>query len=123
MSVSTVTKDQFKQFVSSLIGSGQKVVGVQAKNDKFAFGDLKNADDLRLDYDVTILSPRKYILPPKETLLSFEVGGKSQSVEPAFGAESLWARAQPPPVRCTLCWAFLNFNEHLVLLALFSIVN
>ena len=50
-------------------------------------------------------------------------GGKSQSVEPAFGAESLWARAQPPPVRCTLCWALLNFNEHLVLLALFSIVN
>jgi len=81
MSVSTVTKDQFKQFVSSLIGCGQKVVGVQAKNDKFAFGDLKKADDLRLDYDVTVLSPRKYVLPPKEALLSFEVGGNSQSVQ------------------------------------------
>lgn len=81
MSVSTVTKDQFKQFVTSLIGSEQTVVGVQAKNDKFAFGELKNADDLRLDYDVTILSPRKYLLPPKETLLSFEVGGESQSVQ------------------------------------------
>lgn len=81
MSVSTVTKDQFKQFVSSLIGSEQTVVGVQAKNDKFAFGELKNADDLRLDYDVTILSPRKYLLPPKETLLSFKVGGDSQSIQ------------------------------------------
>lgn len=81
MSVSTVTKDQFKQFVTSLIDSEQTVVGVQAKHDKFAFGELKNADDLRLDYDVTILSPRKYVLPQKETLLSFNVGGESQSVQ------------------------------------------
>ncbi len=81
MSVSTVTKEQFKSFVSSLISSEQKVVGVQAKGDKFAFGELKNADDLRLDYDVTILPPKKYMLPQKETLLSFEVGGDSQSVQ------------------------------------------
>jgi len=80
MSVSTVTKEQFKQFVSSLIGSDQTVVGVQAKNDKFAFGELTNADDLRLDYDVSILSPRKYVLPQKEVLLSFKVGGDSQTV-------------------------------------------
>ncbi len=81
MSVSTVTKEQFKQFVSSLIGSEQQVVGVQAKADKFAFGELKNADDLRLDYDVTILPPKKYVLPQKETLMSFQVGGDSQSIQ------------------------------------------
>lgn len=83
MSVSTVTKDQFESFVSALIGTEQKVIGVQAKNDKFAFGELKNAGDLRLDYDVTILSPRKYVLPQKEQLLSFKVGGDSQSVQQA----------------------------------------
>ena len=81
MSVSTVTKEQFKQFVSALIDAEQSVVGVQAKGDKFAFGELKNADDLRLDYDVTILPPKKYVLPQKEVLLSFEVGGDSQSVQ------------------------------------------
>lgn len=81
MSVSTVTKDQFKSFVTALIASDQRVVGVQAKNDKFAFGDLTNADDLRLDYDVTILPPKKYMLPQKEALLQFEVGGNSQSVQ------------------------------------------
>ena len=81
MSVSTVTKEQFKQFVSSLIGSEQRVIGVQAKADKFAFGELKNADDLRLDYDVTILPPKKYVLPQKEALMSFEVGGDSQSIQ------------------------------------------
>lgn len=80
MSVSTVTKDQFKSFVSVLLGTDQTIVGVQAKNDKFAFDELKNADDLRLDYDVTILSPRKYVLPQKEALLQFKVGGEMQTV-------------------------------------------
>lgn len=83
MSVSTVAKDQFKSFVTALIGTDQKVVGVQAKNDKFAFDELKHADDLRLDYDVTILSPRKYMLPPKEDLLTFKVGGDAHSVQQA----------------------------------------
>ncbi|MCI0498421.1 MAG: 4Fe-4S dicluster domain-containing protein [Planctomycetales bacterium] len=80
MSVSTVSKEQFRSFVAALIGSEQTVVGVQAKNDKFAFGPLRRAEDLRLDYDVTILSPRKYLLPPKETLLNFQVAGDSQTV-------------------------------------------
>ena len=44
MSVSTLTKEQFKSFVSALIDSDQNVIGVQAKNDKFAFGELKNAE-------------------------------------------------------------------------------
>lgn len=81
MSANTVSKDQFKQFVAALIQSDQKVVGVQAKGDRFIFDDLKNADALRLDYDVTILSPRKYVLPQKEHLLQFEVGGDYQSVQ------------------------------------------
>lgn len=81
MSVNTVSKDQFKQFVAAMIQSDQRVVGVQAKGDRFAFDDLKTADALRLDYDVSILSPRKYVLPQKETLLQFEVGGDCQSVQ------------------------------------------
>lgn len=80
MSVNTVTKDQFKSFVAALLDSDQKVVGVQAKGDKFAFGELTCADALRLDYDVTILPPKKYMLPQKEALMSFEVAGAAQTV-------------------------------------------
>jgi len=82
MSVSTVTKDQFESFVAALVDSDQKVIGVQAKDDKFAFGELTDADKLRLDYDVTILPPKKYMLPQKETLMSFEVAGAAQTVQP-----------------------------------------
>ena len=83
MSVNTVSKDQFRQFVAALIQSNSRVVGVQARGDRFVFDDLKTPDALRLDYDVTILSPRKYVLPQKETLLQFEVGGRCQSVQQA----------------------------------------
>lgn len=83
MSLKTVTKDQFKAFVSALIESDQKVIGVQAKADKFVFGELTDADALRLDHDVTILPPKKYMLPQKETLLNFQVAGDSKSVQAA----------------------------------------
>lgn len=81
MSVSTVTKEQFKAFVSALVGTDQTVVGVQAKDDKFVFGELTDADTLCLDYDTTILPPKKYMLPQKETLMSFEVAGAAQTVQ------------------------------------------
>lgn len=81
MSVNTISKDQFRQFVAALIQSPQKVVGVQARGERFVFDDLKDPNALRLDYDVTILSPRKYVLPQKEVLLQFEVGGNCQSVQ------------------------------------------
>ena len=81
MSVSTVTKEQFKSFVAALIDSDQQVVGVQAKGDRFAFSDLTDAEALCLDYDVTILPPKKYVLPQKEALLNFEVGGACETVK------------------------------------------
>ena len=52
----------------------QKVIGVQAKGDRFAFAPLMKAADLRLDYDVTILPPKSYLQPSKETILSFKTG-------------------------------------------------
>lgn len=71
MTLKTLTKDQFKEFVSKLIASN-RVVGVKDKEKKFfVYDDLNNADELRLDYDVTYLSPRKYFQPPRETLLKF----------------------------------------------------
>ncbi|MHC5136305.1 MAG: 4Fe-4S dicluster domain-containing protein, partial [Planctomycetota bacterium] len=82
MSVSTVTKEQFKSFVAALVDSDQNVVGVQAKDDKFAFGELTDANALRLDYDVTILPPKKYMLPQREALMNFEVAGAAESVQP-----------------------------------------
>jgi ferredoxin len=73
MSVKKLKKDVFGQFINELIRT-VKVIGVQAKADKFDFGPLSSADDLRLDYDVTLQPPKKYFLPPVETLVTYEVG-------------------------------------------------
>ncbi len=79
MSIKKLSKEEFNKLVGTLIASDDKVVGVQAKDDKFAFGPLESADDLRLDYDVTLLPPRKYVLPQVETLMTFEADGSYKS--------------------------------------------
>ncbi len=78
MSVKKIAKSDFTSFVDALIRT-EKVVGVQAKGDRFDFAPLESAQDLRLDYDVTLQPPKKYFLPPAEVLLTYEVGGPYQS--------------------------------------------
>jgi sulfhydrogenase subunit beta (sulfur reductase) len=72
-------KEVFKKFVDSMLSGGTKVVGVQAKGERFAFGPLKAAEDLRLDYDVTILPPKKYFTPQVDKLMTFKVGDGFES--------------------------------------------
>ena len=67
-----------QSFVDALIRT-ENVIGVQAKGDRFDFAPLESAQDLRLDYDVTLQPPKKYFLPPTEVLLTFEVGGAYKS--------------------------------------------
>jgi sulfhydrogenase subunit beta (sulfur reductase) len=86
MSIKKIAKGDFAGFVEAMIKK-QKVIGVQAKGDRFDFAPLESAKDLRLDYDVSLQPPgRKVFLPPAEVLLTFEVGGgyKSQYQDEPF---------------------------------------
>ena len=40
-----------------------------------AFGRLDSAADLKLDYQRTLIPPKKYLLPPRETILTFSPDG------------------------------------------------
>ncbi|MHC4758744.1 MAG: 4Fe-4S dicluster domain-containing protein [Planctomycetota bacterium] len=77
MSIKKISKDDFLKFVETLLKS-EKVIGVQAMGDRFTFAPLQSASDLRLDYDVTLLPPKKYFQPPVETLLTFDENGRYQ---------------------------------------------
>jgi ferredoxin len=79
MSIRKLSKDVLTSFVDRLI-SEQKVVGVQARGDRFEFAPLSSAKDLRLDYDVTLTPPKKFFQPPIETLMTYSAdeGYKSQ---------------------------------------------
>lgn len=78
MSVKKLTKEVFAKFVGALIEQ-DNVIGVQTKGEKFDFAPLESAEDLRLDYDVTLQPPKKYFLPPTEVLMTFEIGGRYAS--------------------------------------------
>jgi sulfite reductase subunit B len=54
------------------------VIGVKAKQGKFIYEKMKNFDELCLDYDVTVLPPTKFIMPAKEKLLKYKMGGDIQ---------------------------------------------
>ncbi len=84
MAINILTTGQLESFVNNLIGAGN-VVGVQKKENKFAYAPLKKAKDLVLDYDVTLLPPKKYIMPQWETLIKFKINDK---VEVADASET-----------------------------------
>lgn len=75
MEIKKITKENFTKFVTGLItSSGVEVVGVQEKeNGKFHYAPLKNAGNLRLDYDVTLTPPKKFLTPPVETIARFKM--------------------------------------------------
>ena len=84
-----ISKEDFNTFVNSLIADGSfQVIGVKAKRDKFVFGTLESASELKLDYDVTILPPKKYFFPQRETLFTYDLAG-------GFSAKGLTAEAKP----------------------------
>jgi ferredoxin len=80
-----VAPSAFTALIDLLIGE-QPVFGVTRRaahrgRDVFAYERLTRAADLRLDYDVTILPPKAFFLPPREDLLRFTTGPKP-AVEP-----------------------------------------
>lgn len=85
MALKTLSKTEFGQLVEKLMAS-QKVVGPKRKETKFEFGYLSAADELVMDYDVTLRSPRTFFQPPKEKLFDFSLGANPE-VKPAVSAE------------------------------------
>jgi len=78
MSVKKIAKKDFFDVVEALIKK-ERVFGVQARGDRFDYAPLESAQDLRLDYDVTLGPPKKFFQPAAEVLMTYEMGGSYQS--------------------------------------------
>ncbi len=81
MAQSILDKEAVGPLVSALMADYQ-VVGPQAKGPKFAFDPIAEPAQLRLDYNTTILPPKKVLQPPEERLATFKLGDEPR-VEPA----------------------------------------
>lgn len=79
MNVKRLDKSALDGWVDTCIAAGD-VYGVKAKGDRFAFGPLEKGSDLRIDYDVTLLPPKKYFQPQREVLNTFNKIEGFQSV-------------------------------------------
>jgi ferredoxin len=73
MSIKKIDLRALNEWVEGLVEK-QKIIGAQTSGHRFVFGPLMKAADLRLDYDVTILPPKSFLQPPKETVLTFSTG-------------------------------------------------
>ena len=71
MSALFIKDGDFPAFVAALIEAGP-VYGPVAKRSRFVFEQLESPDELRLDYDVTILPPKKLFFSPAQDLLRFD---------------------------------------------------
>ncbi|HPR64890.1 MAG TPA: 4Fe-4S dicluster domain-containing protein [Thermoanaerobaculia bacterium] len=71
----------FPDFINRLV-KAYPVIGPVARKTKFIFDRLASAEDLRLDYDVTILPPKKVFFPVKQDLVTFGPDGVASGINP-----------------------------------------
>ena len=85
MSLKVLDKGAIAPLVEALMDD-YRVVGPHAKGSKFTFETVTDPANLRLDYDTTILPPKKVLQPPQERLVSFTLEGEPR-VEQIIEAE------------------------------------
>ena len=69
-----ITREGLASMVNNL-SQETRLIGVKSKQGKYVYDRIASFKELVLDYDVTVMPPSKYLLPARETLLKFEVGG------------------------------------------------
>jgi len=70
-----IEKKDLRNFAEALIAEGSVVAPVR-RGRKYVFEEVESFDEISLDYDTTILSPRKYFYPQEETVLKYRLGGE-----------------------------------------------
>ncbi len=68
------------------------VYGPVAKKTQFVFDEISEGSKLRLDYDTTILPPKKYFIPPQEEMVRFSLSPQLNITSPLEESEeaTLW---------------------------------
>jgi len=72
VSLTILRKQNLNEFISALLPH-YRVGGPVKLNSSYAFRDIRDPSKLRLDYPTTILPPKKYLLPVKESLFRFNL--------------------------------------------------
>jgi len=68
-----LAKDKLYDFIEILLESFPVVIGPVAKESRFVFSPIKTPNEVRIDYDSTLLPPVRWIYPNNEILLEFDM--------------------------------------------------
>jgi sulfhydrogenase subunit beta (sulfur reductase) len=80
VSLAIIDKQEIPNFLRNLLRI-YRVAGPVEADGRFLFNTIRDPEELRLEYPTTILPPKKFLLPPKETLFEFE-GAREFQVKP-----------------------------------------
>ena len=67
-----MSREALQHLLGALL-SEREVIGPVQRDTKFAFSPIENLDDIRLDYNVTLLPLRQFMLPMRETLFHYSL--------------------------------------------------
>lgn len=79
-------KEALNHLVNGLLRE-REVIGVKRKDGKFAFDRIEDPEEMCLDYDVTLLPLRRFMLPPREALFRYSIND-GVAVEPVVDRPS-----------------------------------
>ncbi len=65
-----VDKERLPDLIAGL-SSDHEVIGPIEKDGRFVFAPISDPSQIRLDYDTTLLPPKKWLMPPEETMMHF----------------------------------------------------
>lgn len=72
MDIVKIPESDFKEFVDKKVAEkSSRIISIVRKGTRFVYDELDSASRMCLDYDVTLLPPKKYFQPPEEVLLRF----------------------------------------------------
>jgi sulfhydrogenase subunit beta (sulfur reductase) len=74
-------ENDLKPFIEA-IRAKYPVFAPVAKRTRFVFEEIRSADEVRLDYDTTILPPKKLFFPTLQNLLTFDKSGGKSAIAP-----------------------------------------
>lgn len=72
----TLDKYYFDEFIKRLASVQKLIAPVKRGMKNFAFSEVSSAEEISLKYIPTILPPKKYFFPTKETLLEYNISKK-----------------------------------------------
>ncbi len=81
-------KSLINEFIDKLTSISKVSAPVYKGFNNYAFHEIKSADEVSLKYIPTIIPPKKYFLPIKETLLDFKKGNEFK-VEPTVEYDNI----------------------------------